>query len=190
MGKNLTFGLAVTISEADANAIVRAVPGAGSNEQKLGTIAAGLLKDLAGGGCMIRPEYAQRIETVIGKADDVAIVEHVERAVNKDGETTLVEWRVDPTQIAFYQMLADNNNCSLEQELKSVMDLAYDQGWLGSAAPDVFKILLTQDQFRVLQQRFAKDLPTGEDVMLALEGVGAAFEPDGGPDFVEEVLKG
>lgn len=191
MGKNNNYGLVVGLSEAEANAITEHVSGPyTSTEGKLGVVATGLLRDLVKGGVMIGPEWATRIETAIGTTEAQAIVEAVERVAGKIGEATIVPWIVDPTQLPFYQSLADNRDFTLAQQLKAVMDYAYEQGWFGMGAPDPFKILLTAEQWRALQQIFGKDIVTGQDVMdrLGTPEVGT-FAPEDG-DLILDSLKG
>ena len=140
---------------------------------------------------MIPPDLASRIQVAIDTLDPAAITEHVEKAVNRQGEAVVVNWVVDPTQIQFYQSLADNAGISLEQQLKSLLDYAFSQGWFNSAAPDPFKILLDAEQWRFLQKLFGKDLPTGEDVInRMLEESGTTFEPEGEEDLVLDSLRG
>jgi hypothetical protein len=194
MGKNdglYLYGVAVPLSVADANAIAAHVQDNGSIESKLSTVATGLLRDLAKGGIMIAPEWAERISTAIGTTDAPAIVAVVEKSVDRRGDATVVQWVVDPTQIAFYQQLADSNGVTLAHELKALMDYAYEQGWFGVAAPDAFKILLDAQQYRDLQQMFSKDIVTGQDVMARLNvAFDRAFAPEEGSDLVLDSLKG
>jgi hypothetical protein len=101
----------------------------------------------------------------------------------------VVEWVVDPTQISFYAMQAENLGVSLAHQLKAHMDLAYSQGWFGQTAPDLFKLLLSQEQYRDLQKMFAKDIVTGADVMDRLMAqAGDTFTAD--DDLVMQSLGG
>jgi predicted lactoylglutathione lyase len=93
---------------------------------------------------------------------------------------------VDPTQIAFYKQLAYNNNVSLDHECTALMNYAYSQGWFGMSAPEAFKILLTPAQYRELQQAFARDIVTGEDVMTLVSPPPA----EAVDDFALDTLKG
>jgi hypothetical protein len=176
-GKTFT-SFAASIVEADAVAIAGRVPGPQSVPEKLGQVAAGLLKDLAKGGVMIQPEWAARIESAIGTTEPASIAEHVEKAVGRQGEAYVVPWVVDPTQIAFYRQLAEANGISLAHELKTMMDHAYAQGWFGMSAPEPFKLLVAPEQYRALQQMFGKDIVTGADVMERLQGEITAAEDD------------
>jgi hypothetical protein len=171
MSKMMTYGVVVTMNEDEARAVAERIPGAGSTDQKLGSVAAGLMRDLSKGGVMLAPEWAERIQTAIGTTDPQSIVEHVEKAVAKRGDATVVEWVVDPTQVQFYQELADSTGLSLDVQLKSTMDFAYAQGWFNTSAPDPFKLLLTDGQYRALQAMFAKDVVTGEDIVRRLNVV-------------------
>ncbi len=119
-----------------------------------------------------------RIDSAIHSTEPPAIVDAVERSAGRKGEATRVEWIVDPTQIAYYQSLADNAGVSLEQQLKSILDYALMQGWLGAGAPDLFKILLSPQQYRALQTLFAKDVVTGTDIMQRIGAEQAAVEDD------------
>jgi hypothetical protein len=188
MGKQTTnYGLTVGLPEDAATAIANHVPGPQSTAEKLGAVASGLLCDLALGGAMLPPAYAERIQQALGSTDPATITAAIEKAASKDGEATLVYWRVDPTQIAFYKQLADNvppSGISLEQQLKSLLDYAFAQGWFGMGAPDVYKILLTAEQWKFLQQLFAKDIPTGEDVIDKLLESGPAQSEETDP-FLE-----
>ena len=191
MGKTTnTYGLAIRLEEAEAAKITQSIPTTGSVEQKLGNVASGLLKDLAGGGQMIGPEWAERIQSAIDTTDPQSIVQHVERAVNRVGDYTSVAWSVDPTQIAFYQMLADNADITLERQLKSIMDFAFEQGWFNTAAPDVDKILLDREQYRELQQIFKKDIVTGLDVMKLVHKAQETADLSGEEDPLLDALKG
>ncbi len=176
----VSYSVVVNLSTTEMDTIMDGKLGA-HPEDKLSRVANGLVRDLAAGGCMLPSEWAGRIEQAIGTTDPASIVEAVEKSVHKSGEATCVQWVVDPTQIAFYKGLADNvppNGITLEHQLKSLMDHAFSQGWFNSAAPDVFKILLTPEQFRELQQICGKDLPTGLDVIERLQGSGAAWDHD------------
>ena len=165
---NTNYGLVVSLSDVEANAITTAQPAGQSATDKLSIVAGSLLRDLARGGAMVPPEYATRIEAAIETMDPAAIASAVEKSVSRQGEATTVQWVVDPTHIQFYQQLADNNGVTLERELKSLLDFAYEQGWFGMSAPEVNKILLDAGQYRELQKMFGKDIPTGEDVINRL----------------------
>ena len=178
MGKSNNYGLVVTLTDPEANAITESQPAGQTAAEKLSLVANGLLRDLAKGGAMLAPEWASRVEAAIGTTDAAAVVDAVERSANRSGDATVVSWVVDPTQINFYQMLADNAGISLNHQLKSLLDYAYSQGWFGSAAPDLFKLLLTQEQYRFLQQMFEKDIVTGFDVIEKLQvGSEASWAP-------------
>lgn len=173
-----TYGLAVTLTDSEANAITmdrrvqdlgRGGPAPLSASEKFAIVANAWLKDFAKGAIMIPAEWSERIRTAIGTEDPSAIVEQVEIAVGKSGDATRVEWHVDPTQIQFYQQLADNAGVTMNHQLKSLLDYAYSQGWFGSSAPDAFKILLDPEQYRRLQELFGKDIVTGADVMEQIE---------------------
>lgn len=188
MGKTTSYGLTVSLTDVDANAITLQVPTGQSASDKLSMAAGGLLRDLAKGGQMIPPEYAVRIQDAIGTTDPPTITTVVEKSVNRDGDAILIPWRVDPTQITFYRHQAENAGITLEQQLKAHMDLAYAQGWLGSSAPDAFKVLFTPEQWRFLQGLLEKDMPTGEDVIdLLRKAAGAAGEDE---DPVMDSLRG
>ena len=101
--------------------------------------------------------------------DPEKIVEAVEKSAGRSWDSVRVEWVPDATHLAFYKQLADANGITLEHELKTLLDFAYSQGWFGMAAPDPFKILLTPEQFRTLQEMFGKDIPTGADVMEKIQ---------------------
>ena len=192
MGKsgNTSYGLTVSLSDSDANAITAAQPAGQTASDKMSIVAGGLLRDLAKGGVMIPPEYATRIEAAIAVTDPAAITDAVEKSAKMSGDATRVEWIVDPTHIQFYQSLADNNGVTLERELKTLLDFAYEQGWFGMSAPDVNKILLDAGQYKELQQMFGKDIPTGEDVMerLRKEYCGT-FAPEEDDDLVMDSLE-
>jgi hypothetical protein len=168
----------VTLTDAEANSITIAQPAGTSAMDKLSISAGSLLRDLAHGGTMIGPEWTTRIETALGTVEAAAVVKAVETSMNRDGDAVIVPWRIDPTQVAFYQGVADSNGVSLESHVKSVFDYGFEQGWVSQAAPEVFKILLTSEQFRQLQQMFEKDSPTGQDVIDRLEKLGGGFEAE------------
>lgn len=185
------YGLMVNLTDPEANAITTKVESGESAVEKLSGVAAGLLRDLAHGGTMIAPEWADRIQAAIGTNDPSAIVSHVEKAVNRQGEAVVVNWVVDPTHIAFYKSMADNAGISLDLQLKSLMDYAYAQGVFNMAAPDPFKLLLTHEQYRTLQEMFAKDVVTGQDVINLLRS-SMRSKPTAAPpeeeDFVLDAL--
>ena len=170
MGKsrNFNYAIMVNVTEDEAVALQDRVPESASTVHAMATLATEYLRGLAAGGAFLPPEWAQRARAAIGSVDPAAVISAVERSVRRDGEATRVEWIVDPTQIQFYRGLADNAGVSLEHELKTLLDYAYEQGWFGWAAPDVFKLLLTAPQYRYLQQVFEKDIVTGDDVMQRL----------------------
>lgn len=182
----MTFGLTVSLNDKDTSAITAAIPGERTPTDKINTVAAGLLRDLARGGVMIPNDYAERIQAAINTAEPAEIASAVEKSVGKSGESTRVEWIVDPTQISFYQSQADNAGITLNHQLKSHMDWFFLQGGLGSSAPDPFKILLTAEQWKELQRRFGKDIPTGEDVMEALGANSVVFSDE---DLMLDPLK-
>lgn len=169
----LVFMLTVPLSSVDANAITMRVEPGETAADKLSRVATSLLRDLAKGGVMLAPEWAGRVQAAIGTVDSETIATHVEKAVGRSGDSTRVEWIVDPTQIGFYMEQAENAGISLNQQLKAHLDYAYQNGWLGSSAPDPFKILLTKDQYKALQNLFAKDVVTGQDVIDRLGEAGA-----------------
>ena len=186
---NTSYGLTVSLSDVEANAITAAQPAGQTASDKMSIVAGGLLRDLAKGGVMIPPEYATRIEAAIEATDPAAITAAVEKSASKQGEATTVQWVVDPTHIQFYQSLADNNGVTLERELKTLLDFAYEQGWFGMSAPEVNKILLGAGQYKELQQMFSKDIVTGEDVMERLRGQ-AMTPPDLEDELVFDALEG
>ena len=188
---NTNYGLVVSLSDVEANAITTAQPAGQTASDKLSIVAGGLLRDLAKGGAMVPPEHATRIEAAIGTTDPAAITAAVEQSVGRSGESTVVRWIVDPTQVQFYQSLADNNGVTLEQELKSLMDYAYGNGWFGMGAPDVFKILLDAGQYRELQKMFERDIVTGEDIMDRLrKEFRGTFAPEEEDALVFDALEG
>ena len=187
---NTSYGLTVSLSDVEANAITAAQPAGQTASDKMSIVAGGLLRDLARGGAMIPPEYATRIEAAIEATDPAAITAAVEKSASKQGEATTVQWVVDPTHIQFYQSLADNNGVTLERELKTLLDFAYEQGWFGMSAPEVHKILLDAEQYKELQQMFGKDIPTGEDVMERLrKEFRGVFAPEEDDDLVMDSLE-
>lgn len=190
---NVNYGITVRLSEADVNAISEGVRGQAAPAEKLGAVASGLLRDLARGGVMIEPDWASRIESAVGSTEQSVIVEAVEKSVNRRGEDTIVEWEVDPTQIAWYKQLADNvppMGISLNQQCKSIMDWAYSQGYFGQNAPDPYKILLEPEQWQYLQKLLAKDIPTGYDVIALLSGERKPEVIEEEDDLVMDALKG
>ena len=187
---NTSYGLTVSLSDVEANAITAAQPAGQTASDKMSIVAGGLLRDLARGGAMIPPEYATRIEAAIEATDPAAITAAVEKSASKQGEATTVQWVVDPTHIQFYQSLADNNGVTLESELKTLLDFAYEQGWFGMSAPEVNKILLDAGQYKELQQMFSKDIVTGEDVMERLrKEFRGVFAPEEDDDLVMDSLE-
>jgi hypothetical protein len=185
MGKT-NFVFNVVLEDRDARNLTDNLPGV-----QLASVACDLLRDLARGGVMLPPEWASRIDAAIHTTDAATIVKHVERSVGKSGEAVRVEWIVDPTQIQFYQHLADNASISLEMQLKALMDYAYSQGWFNTGAPEVFKLMLAPEQYRWLQQAFGKDVVTGQDVIDQLaKNMKVTFPPDMDDDLVLEALQG
>lgn len=181
------YGVLVSLAEAEASAIAERVAGPAQPGEKLNQVGTELMRGLAKGGVMIPPEWAVRISAAIGATDPASIVEAVEKSAGRCGEATRVEWIVDPTHIAFYQMQADNAGVSLNHQVKAHLDYAYEQGWLGGSAPDPFKLLLTAEQYRHLQQIFHKDNVTGADV---IERLSAGATPEEEYDPIMESLKG
>lgn len=164
-----TLTIATTVKEAEAAA--EHVKDDGSILEKLSVIAGRAIKAVARGGFIITEEWAERIKTAIGTADGSVIAEHVEKAVGRRGDCHVVEWVVDPTQVTFYRMQAENSGKSLDHHLKSMMDFAYEQGWLGSTAPEAFKLLLAPEEYAELQSLFKKDIVTGHDVVSMVRKV-------------------
>lgn len=153
-------------------AITVAIPetiAAQAGPEKLGEVASALLTMIGNGGFILPPEWAERLRSAIGTLTPQDVVERVERTAKRSGGNIIVEWVVDPSQIEFYRMQAESNGLTLEQQLKTLLDYAYSQGWFGSTAPDPFKLLLTESQYQILQRIFNKDIVTGADVMEALE---------------------
>jgi hypothetical protein len=177
MGKSVSnIPLVVGLTDNEVQAIAATLPGPQAAGEKVAEVGARLVKQYAQGAALLPAEWAARIEAALGTLDPRAVAEAVEKAMHRQGEAVVVEWVVDPTQIAFYQMLAENAGLSLERQLKSMLDYAYSQGWFGMGAPDADKILLTPEQYRALQRLFGKDIVTGEDVMERLqEADGAGF---------------
>ena len=175
MGK-VNFGLTVSLDEAQSNVIAENAPGQAGVAEKLSAVAAGLLADLAKGGVMIPPDWAIRIRNAIGTVEPAAIIENVEKAVGRCGESVRIEWVPDPTWLGFLQAQADNTGITLSHQLQAHLDHALCQGWLGGSAPDPFKLLLDRDQYRELQQFFEKDVVTGTDVVDCVRrNEGTAF---------------
>ena len=173
-----SYAVVVTLSDADAAAL---------GVEKVEVLANTCLRALAQGGVLVAPEWAERIKSAIGTTDAASITESVERCARRFGEARLVEWSVDPTQLAFYQQLADNAGVTLEHQLKSLLDYAYSQGWFGMGAPDPFKLWLSQDQYRALQQFFQKDIVTGQDVIERL-GVSAVTQAESGDPLLDSLV--
>jgi hypothetical protein len=169
MAKQTVNFAVVGFTEAEAATIAAHVPGPASNIEKMSQVSASLLRDLLKGGTMVPGEWGSRIESAIGSLDPEKIVEAVEKSAGRSWDSVRVEWVPDATHLAFYKQLADANGITLEHELKTLLDFAYSQGWFGMAAPDPFKILLTPEQFRTLQEMFGKDIPTGADVMEKIQ---------------------
>lgn len=168
MGKINSYGLLVPLTEEGAAKIAQQIPGNATLLGKLEATAEVLMNDLAKGGVMIPPEWADRVEAALGTTDVPAIVEAIEKGVGKRGDATVVEWVVDPTQIQYYEGLAANHDLSLQRQLKATMDWGFTHGWVGAGVPEVNMLLVSPDQYRYLQQMFEKDIVTGTDLVEAL----------------------
>ena len=176
MGKQVSFGSTLSLEESQALTIAKCVSGDAPVADKLSAVASGLLGDLAKGGVMIPGEWARRIESAIGTTDAQEIVDRVEQASGRSGESPRIEWIPDPTWLGFLQGQADNAGITLSHQLKAHLDFALYNGWLGTSAPEPFKLLLSQEDYRELQQLLKKDNVTGFDVMEKLREVeGATF---------------
>jgi len=186
------YGLTVGMTQDQVDLIADNVAGDAPTQDKLGAVASGLLCDLADGGIMIPPAYAERIRDVSGQLDAVDITERVERSAGRFGESTVVEWIPDPSQVGYYQALADNQGLTLKQQLKAILDYAIEQGWLGSGAPDPWKILLTKEQYEWLAEVLGKEDPTGEDVVQFIEehsGRAAFVQSAAAEELVGDIFK-
>jgi hypothetical protein len=181
----VVYEISVKLSETEAAAI-------SARGGTLSATATTLLRDYARGGAVIPAEWAARIQAAIDTVEASAIVDHVEKSVGRHGESVVVEWVVDPTQIQFYREQAENAGMTLQQQLKAHMDYGYAQGWLGSTAPDPFKLLLTAEQYRWLRQLCEKDVVTGSDVIARLHQAGAtpSFVTEDDEDLVLNALEG
>lgn len=187
MARYSNFALVVGLEPTQAEKLAAEISGNETLVEKLGKVATTALRELARGGALIPHEWAERVDTAIGTLSPQAIVEHVEKAVNRQGDAVVIPWVVDPTQIAYYQTLAENAGITLERQLKSIMDYAYAQGWLGMAAPEADKILLTREQYAWLQEQFGKDIVTGEDVIERLRAATAETAKEA-EDFILDSL--
>ena len=189
MAKSIDFAVAVKLSEQEANAIAANTNYQGALHDKLGQVGSALMRDFSRGGIMIPPDYASRIRSAINTDSPSIITEHVEESVNKQGEATIVKWVVDPTQIQFYQHLALNAGKTLEQQLKSIMDYAYSQGWFGMGATEVFQLQFTAEQHQWLQKLFGKDIVLGDDVLQKLYQAAGGVTATDENDLVMESLR-
>lgn len=171
MAKNsdVNYGLVASLPPATMDAVAGRLPGNGTAAEKVSGFVTSLLRDLATGGIFIPPDWAARVRAVLDPASPERITETVEKVAQRRGDCTVVEWVVDPTQVNFYREQADNNGLTLEQQVKAHLDYAFANGWLGTGAPEPFKILLTGEQYRRLQERFLKDIVTGADVMAEFD---------------------
>ena len=193
MGKAINYGVTVAIEERLAGVIASNVAGQATTAEKLGAVASGLLADLASGGVMLAPEWAKRVEASVGSLDPQAIVAKVEAAAGRLGEAMVVTWVLDPVWQGWLLQQCEVWGITIEQCLKSHQDHMLIQGHLGSSAPDPFKLLLSQEQYRWLQQRLKKDLITGNDVIECLQDEdSAAFagQVEQETDLLIESLKG
>jgi hypothetical protein len=164
MGKVTNYAVLVSIKDTEAKAIEAASPSSTSFEQALTKLTTDSIRELANGGILIPSQVAQRIESAISTKDPDAILDYVEMAVNRKGEAVRVEWIVDPTQISFYQEIAERNGQSLEQLLKDTLDYAFLQGWVGNTPTNVHCALFDEQQYRDLQKLFGKDMVLGSDI--------------------------
>lgn len=176
MARKTSLGIQVSLTDAEANAIAAAQPPGMSTHEQLGRCATIVLSELAKGAILIPADYAARVRQAIDTDSPIAVVEHVESAVNRQGEAVIVPWVVDPTQVQYYRELAENNGMTLERQLKAVMDYAFSEGWLGSGVPITHYIMLDSEQYRKLQDLFKKDVVNGEDVVNAAVGNLQAIE--------------
>ncbi len=139
MGK-VNFGVLVSLSETQAETIARHVEGQSTTAEKVGAVASGLLVDLADGGVMIPPEWAVRIQSAIGSLDPRAIIEKVEGAVGRQGDSMVVKWTPDPSWTNWILNQCEVQGITPEQMLNSFIDHMLIQGHLGTSAPDPFKV--------------------------------------------------
>lgn len=164
------FGLTVQLNSEHADLIADNIAGEAPLPIKLEGVASGLLSDLAKGGIMIPPAYAERIRTATGQLDAVDITERCERTVGMKGDGPVVDWTPDPMWVGYLQSLADNQGITLRRQVETVMNHAFEQGWFGSAAPDPFKLLLTKEQYELLEKALGKPDVTGQDIIDFVEG--------------------
>lgn len=187
------YGVTVRLNPEHADLIAEHIESEAPLPEKLGATASGLLTDLAKGGIMIPPDYADRIRKSTGQLDAVDITERCEGSVGMRGDASLVTWAPDPMWVGYLQNLADNQGLTLNQQVKSVLDHAFEQGWLGTAAPDPWKLLFTKEQHRWLSDALGKgDCLTGLDVIEFVEkntGMAAFVQSEEAEDVMDTVFK-
>jgi len=186
------YGIIVQLEDGHAETIAENITSLAPLPDKLGIAASGLLTDLAKGGIMIPSDYAQRIRAATGQLDAVDITERAERTVGMKGDAVVVDWTPDPMWVGYLQNLADNQGLTLRQQVKTVMNHAFEQGWLGQGAPDPFKILLTKEQYEWLEKALNKPDVTGADIIDFVEsktGLTAFLETPEAGDLMAEVFK-
>jgi len=121
----------VALSEEDAIALTNSVPDEyGSPIDKLSGVATALLQEQAGGGMMLSGEVMEMVQTVTGHLGEGAdLVPWVEKAGNKDGDATIVSWRVDPTYYPLLENIAAGQGRPVEQVIQEILDWVLGQGW-------------------------------------------------------------
>jgi hypothetical protein len=186
------YGLTVQLDGASADLIADNIAGDAPLPIKLEGVASGLLSDLAKGGIMIPPAYADRIRTATGQLDAVDITERCEGTVGMKGESHGVNWWPDPMWEGYLQNLADNQGITLHRQVETVMNHAFEQGWFGSAAPDPWKLLLTKEQYEWLEKTVGKQNVNGQDLIDFVEGKTgtAAFVQSAEADDAMEAVFG
>ena len=157
----------VTLTDEDLKALTVSVPAAyGSDPEKINGIATALLQSQARGGMMLGRECMEMIQAVTGPLnEDADIVPWVEKAANKDGGTTIVSWRVDPTYYPLLEQIAEGQGRTVDQVCQDSMDWVTGQGWLYDFSYATTSIPIPNEDMDWLRKEIGKEHITSEDLM-------------------------
>jgi hypothetical protein len=149
-----------------------------------------LVNEELAGGIMLPAAMAERIRKALPDATPAAIVSAVERQASRDGDTTVVELRIDPVWLGHLRECAERAGVSLERHLRVTLDWALAQGWLGTVAQEPHKVLLTKEQYDAIAMVLGKADFTGDDLCGYLGAdLSDPRSPAAKDDFLSAILR-
>src|SRR5512146_3497541 len=167
------YALRVVLDTRDAERLAEAVPGAASLAEKLGSLAATALSDLAGGGLLVDPATVEEIrrrgvELSYGRD----LIPAIEQARGYADGQVAGQWRLDPVWAPRLQEIAARQGVSVQELVQRIIDEIMGRGWIYDVEPDDGRTLhVTAADEKLLEEILGRKGITGSDVVAYLRSL-------------------